>query len=174
MQQPMAPRVTRGFTIVELVTVMVLLGILSVAAVSRMVKPSDFAPGMVSATTASQFRFARALAFAREDTSVQFMISVVGGDWQITSSTAADGPLRSEQIAQGATSLTLENGGFSGSVTVTEPLRITFAHNGDLASASLGTQSLDPSLGLRLQVLGDSNRTLCVYPNGYLHTADCV
>lgn len=164
----------RGFTIVELVVVIILLGILSVAAVSRMMSPSDFAPGMVSATTASQFRYARALAFAREDTDVQFVITVVGGDWQITSSTAADGTLRSEEIEQGDTTLQLANGAFSGVVTTTDPLRITFASNGDLASASLGTQSLDPALGLRLQIDGDSSRTLCVYPNGYLLTADCV
>ena len=165
---------SRGFTIVELVIVVILLGILSVAAVSRMVSPSDFAPGMVSATTASQFRFARALAFAREDTDVQFVIAVVGDDWQITSSTAADGTLREEQIEQGDTTLQLINGAFNGAVSALEPLRITFASNGDLATASLGTQALDPNLGLRLQIDGDSSRLLCVYPNGYLLTADCV
>lgn len=164
----------RGFTIVELVIVIVLLGILSVAAVSRMMSPSDFTPGMVSATTASQFRYARALAFAREDTSVQFMLTIVGGDWQMTSSTSVDGTLRSEQVEQGDTTVELVNGGISGSVTALEPLLITFASDGGLAAASLGTQSLDPGLGLRLQISGASSRLLCVYPNGYLLTADCV
>ncbi|MFK7912981.1 MAG: Tfp pilus assembly protein FimT/FimU [Pseudomonadales bacterium] len=164
----------QGFTIVELVVVIILLGILSVAAVSRMVSPSDFAPGMVSATTASQFRYARALAFAREDTDVQFMLAIVGSDWQITSSTGADGTLRSEEIEQGDTTVQLVNGAFTGSVSVLDPLRITFASDGGLAAASLGTQSLDPDLGLRLQISGDSSRLLCVYPNGYLFTADCV
>ena len=163
-----------GFTIVELVVVIILLGILSVAAVSRMISPSDFAPGMVSATTASQFRYARALAFAREDTDVRFMLAVVGGDWQITSSTDADGTVRSEQIEQGDTSVQLVNGSFSGVVSNSDPLRITFASDGGVASAMLGAQSLDPDLGLRLQINGASSRLLCVYPNGYLLTADCV
>lgn len=163
-----------GFTIVELVVVIILLGILSVAAVSRMISPSDFAPGMVSATTASQFRYARALAFAREDTDVRFMLAVVGSDWQITSSTDADGTVRSEQIEQGDTSVQLVNGAFSGIVSNSDPLRITFASDGGVASATLGAQSLDPDLGLRLQINGASSRSLCVYPNGYLLTADCV
>ncbi len=163
-----------GFTIVELVTVIVLLGILSVAAVSRMVSPSDFAPGMVSSAASEQFRLARALAMSREDTSVSLELRAVGSDWQLRTLTVADGEVRQELVERGTTTVVVDNGAFSGAVNTTATLTLQFDSGGSLVAATLGATVLDPLLAIRFTIAGASQRMLCAYPSGYLLSGDCV
>lgn len=162
-----------GFTVVELITVILLLGILSVAAVSRMLGPDEFAPGMIASGTAEQFRLGRAMALSRDDLALRWDLSVLGDGWQLRSSTAADGILRSEQIERGGTTIAVSNGGSPTFIDSATPLTITLDSEGQLATATLGASVLSVAAGIQLTIDGETTRELCIYPTGFVHDASC-
>ena len=69
-----------GFTIVELVVVLLLLGILSATALSRFVEPSAFAPRTIAGALMAQTHFAALSAQTSAD-DVDFVVLPSAGDW---------------------------------------------------------------------------------------------
>lgn len=166
-------RCQAAFTVVELITVILLLGILSVAAVSRMLGPDEFAPGIIASGTAEQFRLGRAIALSRDDLALSWDLSLVGDGWQLRSSTVADGVLRSEQVERGGTTIAVSNGGSPTFVDGSTPLTVTLDSEGQLASATLGASVLSVAAGIQLTIDGETTRVLCIYPTGFVHDAAC-
>ena len=76
---------------VELIAVVMLLGILSMAAVSRMVRPSAFAPGIVAQAIIAEARIAQQRAASRGDALVTLTVDQLGSDWRLALSTDVDG-----------------------------------------------------------------------------------
>ena len=166
-------RLTQGFTIVELVTVILLLGILSAVAIGRSGQASDFEPRMFASTAAEQYRFAHGLSTGRFGDPVSYSITSSGGTWQFITASAADGEVRREVMADADVSLLINNGATSLAASAANGLRIEFAPTGDVAAAYLGALTLQVDLGLELRVAGDSTHDLCVYPTGYLSVGSC-
>ena len=163
----------RAFTVVELITVILLLGILSVAAVSRMLGPDEFAPSMVAAGTAEQFRLGRAMALSRDDVALRFELSASADDWLLRSSTTADGVLHSEQVPASGTTISLRNGATTGAIDNSNPLTVTMDAEGQLDAATLGATVLNVAAGIELTISGAATRTLCIYPTGFADEAPC-
>lgn len=166
-------RLPAGFTIIELVTVMILLGILSITAISRFVEPSAFAPGIVTHAVVLETRAAQQLAAARADAQVTFVIDQVAGDWRLQIQTDIDGVVSSELIAAENTVLTATSGAASSPIDAATPLIVQFDRSGDLSSVSIGASAGSPTLGVDLEFSGDSDRRVCIYPTGYATDAAC-
>ncbi len=162
-----------GFTIVELITVIMLLGILSTVALSRFVSPDAFAPGIVTHAVLAEARFAQQLAVSRRDAVVSLNIDQLGTDWRFRTSTDLDGVVRTETVAIKNTSMTATSGATTGAINSSTPLVVQFDAAGDLESITLGVAAGDVSLGVSLAVSGDSNRNVCIYPTGYTTDAAC-
>lgn len=165
---------TRGFTIVELVTVVVLLGILSMAAVSRMVKPSAFAPGIVAQAIVSEARIAQQRAASRGDALVTLTVDQLGGDWRLVLSTDVDGVLRTELLEVGNTVVQAQSGGAAATLDPVTALRMEFDAEGNLANVLIGGVPGQPTTGVAVTVNGDSDRDVCIYPTGYAAQAACA
>ena len=160
-----------GFTIVELVVVLVLLGILSATALSRFVEPSAFAPGTITATLRAQTHFAALTAQTNAD-DADFLLSPGGGDWIVD--VAVSGVSR-RQTAVGAANTRIEvaNGAATADVDAANPLTLTFRGDGELVDADLGGATLDPGLGIELRVIGDSVYVTCLQPTGTASAGPC-
>ena len=168
-----AIRLEKGFTIVELITVILLLGILSAVAIARSGNSSDFEPRMFASTGAEQYRFAHGLSTGRYGDLVSFSITSSDGVWQFVTSSAADGEVRREDMADSSVSLLINNGATSLAASAANGVRIEFAPTGDVSAAYLGALALQVDLGIELRVAGDSTHDLCIYPTGYLSVASC-
>ena len=165
---------SQGFTIVELITVILLLGILSTVAIARFVKPSAFVPAIVASAVVAQSSFAQQLAAARADATVALLIDRQGGDWRFRVSNSVDGIVRTELVGADNSGLVVTSGAAVGPVDAATPLIVTYRRDGDLASVVLGAVAGDPASGVGLSLTGDTSRELCIYPSGYATDAPCA
>ena len=163
----------RGFTLVELISVMILLSILGIFAMARMTSPELFAPAVVSGAVAAEVRLARQLAAARRDAVVSVTVDRLGGDWRMRISSDVDGVLRTELVRADNTALQVASGAASASLDAATALTLTFDHAGDLSTVLIGATPGTPGSGVNLTVAGDSTRQVCVYPSGYAHAGAC-
>jgi len=164
----------QGFTVVELVAVILLLAILSITALGRFVRPSAFAPAVLSAGLVAEVRQARQLAAARSDARVTLELSADGGDWHFALATDVDGVVEEERIAMANTSLVASSGAVSAALGAGAGLRLTFHGDGDLAAIAIAGSPGDADLGVEVALSGDSTRTLCIYPSGYATDSACL
>lgn len=167
-------RGTLGFTMVELVVVVILLSILSVTAISRFVQPSAFAPGIVTQALVGEARFAQQLAMARHDAAVSLVLDRNGSEWRMRVLTDVDGVVRTQRVDSANTAISASSGAANASVTAATALTLEFGHSGDLRGVALGATPGDPLTGVSLLVGGDSDRQICIYPSGYANDASCT
>ena len=162
-----------GFTIVELVTVIILLAILSMVALSRIVQPSAFAPGIITHGLIVESRFAQQLATSRADASVSLTIDRLGDDWRCRISTDVDGVVRTNLFDADNSTLQASSGTADDAIDPSTALLITYLHSGDLDSVQIGASAGDAAMGVDLQVSGDSDRQVCIYSTGYATNGAC-
>lgn len=157
----------RGFTIVELITVVVLLGILSMTAASRMVRPSSFAPGIVAHAFVAETRIAQQRAATRRDAQITLTADRLGDDWRFVLSSDVDGVLRTELVDVANTSVSVQSGTANATLNASTSLRMDFSTTGDLSVVLVGGVLGDATTGVAISVVGDSDRDVCVHPTGY-------
>lgn len=163
-----------GFTIVELITVVVLLGILSTVALSRFVRPSAFVPSIVAHGVVAETRLAQQRAGSRRDAVVSLRVDRVGTDWRFLHSTDVDGVVRTELVGASNTALQAQSGAAIGVVDAATALVLQFDSVGDISAISIGADAGDPAQGLSISLTGDSDREVCIYPTGYAVEEPCA
>ncbi len=163
--------VTRqGFTIVELVVVLLLVGVLSAVAIPRFIQPSAFDASVGAQFVLEEARFAQKLANYRQDQTVSLVISrtadellarVVGnGGLELRSNTI---PLRSLELRFGGNAL-----------AAGQTLTISYGGDGRLRQAQWAGTTLVTSMGIDLEVVAAQSRSLCIYPSGFADHVPCV
>lgn len=160
-----------GFTVVELVVVIILLSILSATALSRFVQPGVFAPGTLAATLSAQVHYA-ALS-AQTDTSPVTLVVTPDTDvlrMQVASLTSI---LRSEEPSIANVVVSLVNGASTYGLASGQTWTLTFAGKGDVVDSSVGVNVLNPELGIEVIITGDSERVLCIQPIGTVSEEAC-
>ncbi len=166
-------RAAAGFTVVELVVVMILLGILSITAIPLMVKPSTFTPATLAQALLSQARFAAHAAVVRRGTPMSLRLLRDTGQWrlQVLAAGAAE---QNAELDLHNSSVQVQNAATTVVLAAADTLNINYAAGGAVTSADAAGTVLDPALGIGLLIQGDSNRNLCIYPNGYVSARACL
>lgn len=162
-----------GFTVVELIAVIILLSVLGVFAMGRLVSPTLFAPAIVSQALIAEMRLAQQLATSRHDAVISLILDRVGGDWRLRTQSSVDGLLRTELVDADDTAVVATSGAASGAIDAATPLLVAFDHAGDLDSVSIGAAAGSPGAGVAVTVSGGSSRQLCIYPSGYVNDGTC-
>lgn len=163
----------RGFTIVELVAVIILLSVLGMVAMSRMVSPDLYAPAIVTQALVAETRIAQQAATSRSDAVVTLTVDRVGSDWRFQVDTDVDGIIRTELVAAENTAVQAASGAANGALSASASLEVIFDHAGDLSSVSIGGTAGNPAAGVSLTVTGDSARQACIYASGYANDEAC-
>lgn len=167
------PRLSLGFTMVELIAVVVLLSVLGVVAMGRMVSPDLYAPAVVSQALVAELRFAQQLATSRQDAAVSLTVNRSGAHWQLQVATDVDGVIRSETLDAANTAITAVSGPASATLGPGNALSVSFDHGGDLTDVTIGASAGAPDSGVAITVAGDTSRNLCIYPSGYANQSPC-
>ena len=110
-----------GFTVVELVVVIILLGTLSAVAISVSVSPSSFAPSLAAQFFSQQIQRAQTLARQRQDSDVVVVLTSVADGWR-TQTTVGGAVYREELLDVSA--LTVRTTPPGGSVTPITSLQL--------------------------------------------------
>jgi len=164
----------RGFTIIELITTIILLSILSGVAMSTMVTSSSFAPSTITHQITLEFNLAHGFATARQDVTVSFEVLADSDTWLLRTSNSLDGETRSTAIDAHNTTISVSSGASSSLLNNLNSLVLSYSGTGEIVAASLAGSSIDPTQGIQFDVVGDSSRTLCLYPTGFFDDAACV
>jgi MSHA pilin protein MshC len=168
-----ASRAAGGFTMVELIAVVVLLSILGVVAMGRMVSPDMYAPTVVSQALVAEVRLAQQIATSRQDAVVSLTMDRVGDDWRLRVVSDVDGVLRSEQLTAANTAVNAASGAAASMVGPGSPLSVSFDHAGNLAAVIIGSGTGSAAAGVAVTVSGDTSREICIYPSGYANQSAC-
>ena len=163
-----------GFTIVELVIVVILLAILGVTAISRSVEPSAFAPSIVTHRAIEAVRYAHQIAASRQDAVVTLTVTQDGADWRFRTSTDVDGVVDDSTVGRENSTLDATSGAVTASLDAATPLVLRFDGRGAVDAITIGASSGDVTRGVQIAVGGDSARTICVYPTGYAANDACL
>lgn len=170
-------RLQRGFSLVELVVVLLLTGIVAAVTFSRLGAPNSFNALATRDAIISTARAAQQLALGR--TNVTFEIDPSGGDWLLTAKSGAT-VVRTATVP--ANSVILETGttitagdcasGFDDAVTS------NFLVNYDgLGNATSFTNSVAAPVtidnGVRICVNDDVSFSVCISPAGFASAGDC-
>ncbi|MDZ7670257.1 MAG: hypothetical protein U5Q16_12855 [Gammaproteobacteria bacterium] len=167
------PRLSMGFTMVELIAVVVLLSVLGVVAMGRMVSPDMYAPAVVSQALVAELRYAQQLATSRQDAAVSLTVNRSAAQWQLQVVTDVDGVIRSETLDAANTAITAVSGPASATLGPGNALSVSFDHSGDLTAVAIGASPGTVDNGVALTVSGDTSRDICIYPSGYANQAPC-
>lgn len=163
-----------GFTIVEFVVVIILLGVLSTVTISRMVSPSAFGPGIVAQTLVAQTRTAQQRAASRNDAVITLTVDELGSDWRFQLSSDLDGILDTELVERANTTVQAQSGAANAPLGAGAALNLEFDSDGNLADVQVGAAAGTATLGVELVISGDSNRNVCVYSTGYAVAEPCA
>jgi len=172
----LARRDSGGFTVVELIAVMVLLGILAATATSRMVSGSAYAPALVAQQLLAVGRLAQQTAMARQDATISIDVDQDAGDWRFRVQ-VNDGVMTTTATEERAhianTSVVVVNGATSVPLGPAAPLRLSFDGLGSVTAGSAGSTVVDPTIGVGFTVSGDSTSLLCIGSTGHVYRGNC-
>ena len=153
---------------------MLLLGVLSAVAFSRFVAPSAYAPSILAQQLRAEIMMAQAQAGNRQDAQVAFELIASAADWRMQTLNDLDGVVRETLIERDNTAIVASSGAASASLDATNSLRVEFDGLGGLTLVRVAGTDGDASTGAQLVVTGDSSRTLCIYPSGYVNVEPCA
>ena len=172
--------VHKGFSIVELIIVIVLMGIVAAVVFARYASGSAFNPSGAQAAIITVAHAAQQASLGRSD--VSFEIDASGGQWIFSANSAGD-VLRSVPVS--GTNVILETGSAAATANtcansfdtaVANDFKLSYNGKGDLVDFTNNgsTETVDASFnGVRLCVNDDVTFSVCVSPAGYAYSGDC-
>lgn len=156
----------QGFTLIELITVIILLGILSAFAVSRFPSSQTYSTTIIKNQFLASARLAQQTSLARSSTAsnVTLNISTISGEWHLII-TGAGGNSYTATIDQGNEQIRFGTNLVAAcSALDAAPLTLTFDGDGNRI----------PRQNLRVCIDSDIDYELCISPSGYAYEGACL
>jgi len=142
-----------GFTVVELIAVIVVLGIVSAMALPRLTDRSAFQARGFEDEVFAALRHARALAVA---SGCAVQVSIAGNGYTLNQQTACDAGGFTLAVPDPATQAPIYAGAAPAGITLNGPLSFVFTRLGEATIAGIPTD-------VTLNLGGNANRTITVF-----------
>jgi MSHA pilin protein MshC len=158
----------QGFTLIELITVIILLGILSAFAMSRFPSSQSYSTTIINNQLIASLRLAQQTALSRSSVDsinrTQLKITGDGENWRLVVSSGsltydAQVGREDEKIYFGS-----DLGANCSGLTPATPLTVTFDGNGNRV----------PSENLRVCIDASTDIELCISASGYAYEGSCI
>ncbi|MCI5107507.1 MAG: prepilin-type N-terminal cleavage/methylation domain-containing protein [Pseudomonadales bacterium] len=169
-----------GFTLVEIVATIAIIGIMSAFVVSRFIDGDSFNAPVLRDQLISLIRSAQQNSLGRPDVSVTLTPDGAGSTATITTSDDG-GNMQSVTVDLGEVSLsgdiniTDSCGSTAGSDTISNaaPMTINFGELGDLTDSGVTGSTGAVNSALRICINNDPVASVCVSPSGFAYAGDC-
>ena len=157
----------QGFTLIELITVIILLGILSAFAISRFPSTQSYSSHIITNQLIASTRLAQQTALARSSINVLdhtvLTISGTANFWNLVVSDR--NPIYSAQVDRGNEQIRFgSNFSAACSSLTAAPLSITFNGDGNRV----------PTQSLRVCIDSVTDVELCISPSGDIYEGSCI
>lgn len=142
-----------GFTVVELIAVIVVLGIVSAMALPRLTDRSAFQARGFEDEVLAALRHARALAVA---SGCPVQVSIAGNGYTLNQQTGCTGGGFTQEVPDPATQSPIYGGTAPAGITLSGPANFVFSDQGAVTVAGVPANAV-------LNVAGSVNRTVTVF-----------
>ncbi|NKB99159.1 MAG: prepilin-type N-terminal cleavage/methylation domain-containing protein [Pseudomonadales bacterium] len=157
-----------GFTVVEMITVLLLLGVLSAVAISRMVGTSAYEAALLRDFVASQTAHARRHATFRQDVNILLTLTRTAAGLTAVVSGGAEILHRDEWQSDARIDV-------AGTELITgESLLVGYGGSGYLRTVVLRGAALPHASGIAIAAIGEQLLDLCLHPSGVSRGGQCV
>lgn len=168
----------KGFTIIEVVVIVLILGIVSAFAMARILRGDTLDSAVVSDQLIAMTRLAQQKAIGRSD--VQLRIEPEGGNLVMTLNDIS-GVLETSTVAVAGVSVyadvnqqsSCSNPPLAGLISDGSPMILNFDRLGDLHSGGVVTP-VDVETGVRLCMSPDTSLSVCISKAGFAYRGDCL
>lgn len=157
----------QGFTLIELITVIILLGILSAFAISRFPSSQGYSTAIIKNQLIASARLAQQTAMSRSSptNNVVLNVSEVAGHWNLIISGAGGTATYTAQLERKSEQIRFGTNFTAACSTLTAaPLAINFDGDGNRS----------PKQNLRVCIDSDVDYELCISPSGYAYEGTCI
>lgn len=157
----------QGFTLIELITVIILLGILSAFAISRFPSSQSYSTRIISNQLIASARLGQQTALARASVNAAnhtvLNVNPNANTW--TLAVTAGGTNYTAEVKRGAEQVRFGNDLSAACASLTAaPLSITFDGDGNRV----------PAQNLRICIDSVTDVELCISPSGYIYEGSCL
>jgi MSHA pilin protein MshC len=166
----------KGFSLIELVTVILLLGIVTAVVAPRWFDTGDFDASVISTEVLSVARLAQRTAVARPGVDISLTIVRVGDQWRLEVLADDAGTVTMlHGVSVDVSSSIVATAGVAGPATLstTDSLALTYDALGSTASVQLAGSPGTVESGVSLN-LGSGDLRLCISPLGFAHAGNCI
>ncbi|GAA6134680.1 hypothetical protein NBRC116188_14690 [Oceaniserpentilla sp. 4NH20-0058] len=164
-----------GFTLIELIVVIVLISILSAVGIGLFSSPSQYTPSLASEAWINQLRYSQRQAFLKTQLTQPLLLTIsrTSEVWRFTLSQA--GQFIDEfDVEHNGLSINYSNASFSNECALLSvmsfPATFRFDGYGDLVDASNNKLSSNH----RFCVPSTQSKNWCLSPSGYAYGGECV
>ncbi len=166
-------RQQKGFTLIEMVTVLALLGILSAVAFARLGGVTSYSESLFQQQILSYLRLAQRTAVAHQGSGAQLNITrTTASRWDISLQFAAQ--TLAYQL-EGEHTFTFASGASTGTITTGNTLSLQYSDDGDLAQLiTPATAPVAVPLSASLSLLVAGGRSTCISPTGFAYEGSCL
>ena len=172
----------KGFTIIELVIVIVLIGIISAIIMSRFLGGNTFTPSIVQQQIISLARIAQQSSLGRADVTLTITPNA-GGDQVTIEAEESAGATTIQAVTIPMDSVTLsgdinktascavDDGDTA--ITNAAPMVLDFGELGDLQDSGIGGGAAAITSAVRICINNSAADSICVAPSGFAYAGDC-
>lgn len=172
----------RGYTVIELIVVVVLIGIASAFAMSRILQGNAFTPSIVQQQIISLARVAQQSSLGRADVTLTVTPNGAGDRVTIAAEESSGAStIQSVSVPLDTVSLSgdinktascaVDDG--DAAITSAAPLVLNFGELGDLLDSGVGGGAGPISSAVRICINNSPRDSICVAPSGFAYAGDC-
>ena len=174
----LTPRTIAGFTIIEFVVALVVIGIVAAVTISRMVRGSAMSGIVVRDQVIAMTRKAQQNALGREDVNLE--IKPDGGTLIITASDT-NGEITKAELSLKDLVLTGDINQTDScpttppvtAITNSNPMTLNFDSLGDLDVSGITGSTAAIDTAVRVCINNDPLLSVCISPSGFAYAGDC-
>ena len=150
----------KGFTLIELIMVMVVLGILSVSASSLFSSKSSYVTLIAKDQLISMSLFAQQSALAQQQVVIVLCVSQTSDDWvfEVRETNCSTGDIFLQSIVERENATLLQD-----ALAFASPQTFTYNKSASLSGGN----------NIQFLFLGDSDREVCLSSTGYAYSGVC-